>query len=74
MAKGPSISERVNEQYRAMSGTGRFAMVVLALVVLLLVWSNVFMPWANASGEKADAIEDSNRDDRRRRRRPTGHA
>ena len=42
-----------------MSATGRFAVLVLGVIVLLLVWSELFMPWANAWGEEANAIEDS---------------
>lgn len=59
MSQRPSISERANEQYQAMSATGRFAVLVLGVIVLLLVWSELFMPWANAWGEEANAIEDS---------------
>jgi hypothetical protein len=49
----------MNEQYQAMSATGRFAMVVLGVIVLLLLWSELFLPWANGWGEQATAIEQS---------------
>lgn len=59
MAHRPSLSERTKEQYSAMSATGRFAVVALGAIVLLLVWSELFMPWADTWGEEANAIEDS---------------
>ncbi len=59
MSQEPSISERINGQYTAMSATGRFSVIVLGIIVLLLIWSELFMPWANSWGDEATAIESS---------------
>ena len=52
-----SFKQRAAAQYTAMSPTGKFAVVVLGFTMLLLVWTELFMPWANAWGDQADALE-----------------
>ncbi|MCH2136737.1 MAG: hypothetical protein MK101_09165 [Phycisphaerales bacterium] len=53
------MSQRFGEQFSTMSPTGKFAVGVLGVTVLLLVWSEVFMPMANGWGDQADAIEEN---------------
>ncbi len=52
-----SFGQRAKEQYSAMSPTGRFAVVVLGITMLLLVWSELFLPLATDWSDRADAIE-----------------
>jgi hypothetical protein len=51
------MSERAREQVMAMSATGRFALLLLGVVVLFMLWTNLFGPWAAQFGDEADAIE-----------------
>lgn len=57
MTDTTTMTDRARGQYQAMSPTGRFAVVVLGITVLLLIWSEFFLPWAGSWGEQADAIE-----------------
>ena len=57
MSKHTTMSERAREQVMAMSATGRFALALLVVIVLIMLWTNLFGPWAAQFGDEADAIE-----------------